>query len=86
MTDLITQAIDGWKDETEREATGRVSGHDVRIVKEEYQIEQRGPTAWRVAVYIDGDEPLPTEAEKNLEANEAQKVFDNLITKHELQV
>lgn len=84
MRDLVTEAIDGWSDETERTATGRVSGHDIRVEKKEYEIEQRGPTAWKVAVYVDGDGPLATEEEKNLKANEAQKVFDNIVTKHSL--
>jgi len=45
MRDLVTEAIDGWGAETERTATGRVSGHDIRVEKKEYEIEQRGPTA-----------------------------------------
>lgn len=86
MKDLIETAIDDWQDETERTATGRVNGHDIRVEKAEYEIEQRGPTAWKVAVYVDNDGPLPTEQTKELDANEAQKVFNNLISKHSLSV
>lgn len=86
MSDLIERAIEGWQDETERTATGTVEGHEVRVEKKEYQVEQRGPTAWKVAVYVDEDGPVATEQTKELNANEAQKIFDNLVTTHDLHL
>lgn len=84
MSDLIKEAIDGWKDETEREATGTVEGHDIKLVKREYEMNQRGPTAWEVGVFVDDDGPLATNRKKKLEADEAQRLFDRLVETHNL--
>lgn len=85
MTDLIEKAIDGWQDEKKREATGKVEGHSVRVEKKEYETGQRGPTAWKVAVYVGGgDGPLPTEKNGELSANEAQSQFDDLVNNYNL--
>lgn len=84
MKDLIERAIDGWQDEEERTATGRVNGHDIRVEKKEYEVEQRGPKAWKVAVYVDGDGPLATEQNKDLSATEAQTQFEDLVDDHNL--
>jgi len=84
MKDLIERAIDGWQDKEEREASGTVDGHEVRVEKKEYEIEQRGPTAWKVAVYVDGDGPLATEQNKDLNATEAQTQFEDLVEDHNL--
>lgn len=85
MTDIIEQAVSEWEDETEREAFGEVQDKIVRLVKTEYEIEQRGPTAWKVAVYVDDDSPLSTKSVKELSANEAQAKFEELVEKHNLQ-
>lgn len=84
MADLIEEAVDGWQDTTEREATGSVGGHDIRLVKDEYQKEQRGPTAWRVEVYVDDDGPLATTSNKDLSASKAQRQFEQLVDEHNL--
>jgi hypothetical protein len=84
MKDLIEKAIDGWQDETERTAKGTVDGHDIRVLKREYKIEQRGPKAWKVAVYVDDDGPVATEQNKDLSATEAQEQFEDLVEDHNL--
>lgn len=83
MTDIIEKAVDGWGDDTERTATGSFAGHAIKLVKEEYEIEQLGPTAWRLAVYVE-DDTLPTEKQKELEASEAQEEFDRLVEMYDL--
>lgn len=85
MTDLIEEAVEGWQDTTEREATGSVGGHDIRLVKREYEEMQRGPTAWKVEVFVDGESPLATAKNKDLTAAEAQVEFEQLVEKHNLQ-
>jgi hypothetical protein len=84
MKDLIEKAINGWQDEEEREASGIVGEHYIRVEKKEYEIEQRGPTAWKVAVYVDDDGPLATEQNKELNATEAQTQFEDLVEDHDL--
>jgi len=83
MTDIIEKALDDWQDEQEREATGTIDGHNVTLKKKEYEVEQLGPTAWKIAVYIDQND-YPAEQSKNLEANEAQEEFMSLVSKHDL--
>lgn len=84
MSDIIKEALDEWSDEKEREAVGNVEGHRVRLVKEEYQMQQRGPTSWKVGVYIDGNGPLAEKQEKEMEPNEAQDLFDELVERYSL--
>jgi len=86
MGDLIERAIDGWQDEKERTATGRVQGHDVLLEKEEYTSEQRGPKSWKVSVYIDNDGPLPNEYETCENADDAQEKFEALVEAYGLSV
>lgn len=84
MSDLIERALDGWQDEEEREVSGTVDGHDIRLVKKEYKAKQRGPTHWKVAVYVKDDGPTATEKVKELTASEAQEMFEELVEKHNL--
>jgi len=83
MSDLIEKAVDGWQDTRERTATGSVGGHEVCLKKETYQKEQRGPTTWRVAVYLE-DATLPTESKKDIDASVAQRHFEQLVANHNL--
>ena len=84
MTDIIQEAVEGWKDETERTATGEVQGHSVRLEKKEYEVEQRGPTAWKVAVYLNGEDFRTTD-KKDLDAGEAQQLFTELVSRYDLE-
>lgn len=81
--DIVDEAIENTQDETEREATGKINGHSVTLKKETYQMEQRGPTSWRVAVYID-HEAVPTAKEKDMSADGAEAFYQELRERHDL--
>ena len=84
MTDIVQEAVEGWADEKERTATGEVQGHSVRLEKKEYEVEQLGPTAWKVAVYLN-DDSFRTTDKKDLEAGEAQQLFTELVNRYDLK-
>lgn len=84
MRDIVDEAIENTQDEAEREATGVIDGHDVTLKKETYQMEQRGPTSWRVAVYI-GGEVVPSEKEQKMSADGAEALYQELRERHDLQ-
>jgi len=74
MTDIIEKA---------RKATGEIDSHEITLKKETYQKTQRGAKSWKVAVYING-ENISSSSTKDLEAQKAQELFEELISRHDL--
>lgn len=83
MTDIIRKAIESSTVEKQRTAEGMVEGNSVVLKKEQYEVGQRGPTAWRIAVYVEGDR-FATEKEGDLDAQEAEDKFQSLKKEYTL--